>query len=98
MPESSLAGGAPRKRLAALALPPGRMLSTAEAAAFLNLAPITLRAMRVKGAGPAFVKLTERRVGYRLADLEAWLTTRPTYTTTAQTKADQRRASVAAAR
>jgi|JI8StandDraft_2_1071088.scaffolds.fasta_scaffold127261_2 predicted DNA-binding transcriptional regulator AlpA len=75
---------------------PGRMLSTAEAGIYLGLAPITVRKLRCQGGGPKYVKLSARRVGYRLADLESWLASRPTFTSTAEDKA-ARRCAVAAA-
>ena len=45
---------------------------TAGAAAALGLSPATLRKYRVRGGGPAFVRLGSRVV-YRRADLEAWV-------------------------
>jgi predicted DNA-binding transcriptional regulator AlpA len=52
------------------------LISEREAAERLNLSVRTLQGMRVKGGGPAFVKLTSRRVAYSMAALEAWVTAR----------------------
>jgi hypothetical protein len=43
-----------------------------EAARMLRLSPRTMQRLRAEGAGPPVVRLTERRVGYRIVDLEAW--------------------------
>ena len=48
------------------------IVSTEEAATILGLAPRTLQDFRLRGEGPPFVKLTRRRVGYFISDLEAW--------------------------
>lgn len=49
-----------------------RLLTTAQAAAFLSLSPRTLEMFRVKGGGPLFVALGRGRgaVRYRQGDLE----------------------------
>jgi predicted DNA-binding transcriptional regulator AlpA len=52
------------------------MMTEAEAAKMLCLSPRTMQRLRAEGAGPPFVQLTERRIGFRLADLEAWLASR----------------------
>lgn len=52
----------------------------AEAAKFLNSSPRTLARWRVEGNGPLFVKVG-RRVHYRRAHLEAWLTKRERWST-----------------
>lgn len=46
-------------------------ISTAEAAAFLGLAPSSLETMRVRGGGPPYEKIA-RRVRYRRSDLLAF--------------------------
>jgi predicted DNA-binding transcriptional regulator AlpA len=53
-----------------------RVVSPREAAAILSLSTVTLQRKRNDGSGPPFVRLGERRVGYRLTDLEAWLASR----------------------
>lgn len=53
------------------------MLSTDEAAKLLGLRPQTLRIWRIKGVGPIYVRLSRSalmgRVGYRMSDIEAWI-------------------------
>ena len=61
------------------------VLTTPEAAAYLNVQPSTLEQWRWNGRGPDFVKLG-RSVRYRQADLEAFLGARVfSSTTEAQT-------------
>lgn len=50
-------------------------MTTGEVASLLRLSDNTLRVARMKGTGPAFVKLG-RRVVYRRTDVEAWLAAR----------------------
>jgi predicted DNA-binding transcriptional regulator AlpA len=52
------------------------IVSEAEAASMLCLSKRTLQRLRADGSGPAAVQLTERRLGYRLEDLEAWTQSR----------------------
>jgi predicted DNA-binding transcriptional regulator AlpA len=47
-----------------------------EAGRVLSLSTPTLGRKRRDGTGPRFVKLGERRIGYRLSDLNAWLESR----------------------
>jgi predicted DNA-binding transcriptional regulator AlpA len=49
------------------------LLSQRQAADFLCLSQRTLERWRVTGTGPAYAKLG-RRVAYRQADIEAWIT------------------------
>ena len=49
------------------------VLDAAQAASRLGLSVSTLAKLRLSGAGPAYSKLG-RRVVYRLADLDAWVT------------------------
>jgi predicted DNA-binding transcriptional regulator AlpA len=51
------------------------IMSSPEAARYLGLAVSTLAKCRCWGGGPIFVRLG-RRVGYRRADLDEWLTAR----------------------
>ena len=52
--------------------PDGRLLTTAEVAAYLRVTPTALRRWRQRGAGPpAYVLGNTAR--YRVEDLEAWL-------------------------
>lgn len=50
-----------------------KRLTTAEAAAFLNLPEATLRWWRHSGIGPKSYRLGGRRVFYDLTDLEWWV-------------------------
>jgi predicted DNA-binding transcriptional regulator AlpA len=56
-------------------LAPRRVLTPREAAAYLSLSPWTLEKWRGDDdpAGPPWVRLSERRIGYRLEDLDAWI-------------------------
>jgi hypothetical protein len=47
------------------------LLSERAAAALLCLSVRTLQRLRQTGVGPKFVRLSEGRIAYRLADLEA---------------------------
>jgi hypothetical protein len=49
------------------------VLTPAEAAAYLNIKPATLKSWRAKGIGPAFVKRAARLIGYTPAALDAYL-------------------------
>ena len=63
----------PAARLAEFhALPDDALLSTAEAAAFLNLAPNSLNWYRAQRVGPDYVKLGPRSVRYRVGDLRRY--------------------------
>lgn len=53
-----------------------RIYSEAHAADFLGMSRRTLQNMRQTGDGPAFVKLSARRVGYSLSSLKAWVAVR----------------------
>jgi len=61
-------------------------LTTEQAAQSLALSRRTLEGWRVRGGGPAFVKLTRGVVRYRLEDLRTWLEER-TVQNTAQATA-----------
>lgn len=54
------------------------MLTPRAAAAALGLSETTLRRLRAAGTGPRMLRLSDRRLGYRREDLEAWLAQRPT--------------------
>jgi excisionase family DNA binding protein len=55
--------------------PAPALLNEREAAAYLNLSHRTLQAWRVRGGGPAYIKLGAN-VRYRPADLDTWLAER----------------------
>jgi predicted DNA-binding transcriptional regulator AlpA len=48
------------------------LLTEAQAADFLNISIRSLQSWRVRGGGPAFLKLG-RSVRYRYAELQTWL-------------------------
>jgi predicted DNA-binding transcriptional regulator AlpA len=56
--------------------PRGCVLRTPAAAEYLGLAVSTLEKFRLTGAGPSFVRIGVRAVGYRIEDLDAWLAER----------------------
>ena len=49
-----------------------RLLRTPEAARALGLSTSTLTKMRLRGDGPAYLKLGPRAVAYDPRDLQAW--------------------------
>jgi len=53
-----------------------RVRSEAEAAQHCNISLAHFRRMRRCGQGPPYVRLSERRIGYRPDDLDAWLAER----------------------
>jgi predicted DNA-binding transcriptional regulator AlpA len=53
-----------------------RVLRPREAATLLNISRRTLDALRLKGDGPAFVRVTPGLIGYRPVDLAAWIEAR----------------------
>ena len=53
-----------------------RYLLTPQAAAHLGLKKSTLDKMRVRGDGPAYLRLTPRRVVYAVDTLDAWARSR----------------------
>jgi excisionase family DNA binding protein len=62
-----------------------QLLSTKEAAKMLLVSPRTIQDWRVKGGGPAYVRISGNRVVYRLADLEDWIEARVFQSTSAET-------------
>jgi predicted DNA-binding transcriptional regulator AlpA len=59
-------------------LDPYRVLSEPAAAHLCGVSSDTLRRLAARGEGPRRIKLSPRRVGYRLADCLAWLRARET--------------------
>lgn len=49
------------------------LLNTQQAAAYLGIGVSTLERYRCTGGGPVFMRVGNRTVRYRLADLNAWL-------------------------
>lgn len=52
---------------------PSTLLTTEQAAEILGLTPRFLQVRRLRGDGPAFIRISSNCVRYRSEDLEAWL-------------------------
>ena len=52
---------------------PHEIKLTAEAAKYVRLSASTLEKARVKGTGPAFIRIGARKVAYLTSDLDKWL-------------------------
>ncbi len=52
------------------------------AAQYCGLSVPTLARMRGEGSGPEFVQISTKALGYRVADLDAWLASRPRFRST----------------
>lgn len=52
------------------------ILREADAAKYLGVSRSFLRIGRMHGRGPAYVKLSTRALGYRLCDLDQWVSAR----------------------
>lgn len=52
------------------------IISETEAAKMLCLSVRTIQRLRLEGGGPRFVKLTGRRVGYTIGDIQTWVRAR----------------------
>jgi predicted DNA-binding transcriptional regulator AlpA len=63
----------PRKSLGTL---PSEVVRPAEAALVLSVSLSLLKKWRAEGAGPRFVRLGGRAIGYRRADLSDWILAR----------------------
>ena len=55
---------------------PDTLLATCDLAEILGVSSRTLEGWRVRGDGPAFLRLGRRRVAYRWSDIQAWLDSR----------------------
>lgn len=53
-----------------------RVLTSAETAKLLTVSAPVMERWRAAGTGPRFVRLSTRRIGYRVADLRAWMADR----------------------
>ena len=60
------------------------VLRPEHAAPYCGLSEPSLARLRFDGTGPAFVQLGARAIGYRIADLDAWLASRPRFRSTTQ--------------
>ncbi|WP_082786199.1 helix-turn-helix transcriptional regulator [Acetobacter tropicalis] len=56
-----------------------------QAAEMLGISRRTLQNLRIDGAGPPFVQITSRRVGYSLSALQEWIAARSVRSTTQAT-------------
>jgi len=61
----------------------GQLMNQDQAASYLGLSPRTLEQWRLKGGGPAFVRMSQRCVRYRQVALDAWLQAREVTSTSA---------------
>lgn len=52
------------------------LVTTAEASKLLCISPKTLEAMRVRGDGPIFTRVSRKRIAYRLIDLNSYIESR----------------------
>ena len=50
-----------------------RVISEAQAAEIAGVSPVHFRRLRRQRKGPRFVRLGERRLGYRLGDVFDWI-------------------------
>jgi predicted DNA-binding transcriptional regulator AlpA len=57
--------------------PTDRLISERTAAEILNFSPDTLRRLGQRGEGPTRRKISPRRVGYRLSEVEAYRDGKP---------------------
>lgn len=55
-----------------------RVLPPRQAAQVLGISEATLERLRASNKAPRAVLLSERRIGYRLSDIESWLEARST--------------------
>ena len=65
-----------RRKIALHDLPDYCVLDKREAAAALDIAPITLNRMHRRGEGPERSLISPRRIGYTVAALKRWLASR----------------------
>lgn len=56
--------------------PSHRMLTERQAADYCGFSFSTMRRLKATGEGPRCIRLSERRIAYRVTDLEAWLGSR----------------------
>lgn len=68
------------------------VVSEKQAATMVGLGTRTLQKKRLDGTGPVFVQLTERRIGYSVAELQRWISSRSMRSTSEATVRAQREA------
>jgi len=59
-------------------VPVDTLFTERDLAVYLGLSLPTLQRQRAAGTGPRFIQLSERRIAYRRADVDAWLAARTT--------------------
>jgi predicted DNA-binding transcriptional regulator AlpA len=64
--------------------PSAPVLRPRDAASYCGLSVATFARLRGTGDGPRFIQLHGRNIGYRVADLDAWLASRPGFVSTSQ--------------
>lgn len=62
-------------------LNPETYLTTEQAAVYTGLSKSYFEKLRVRGDGPAYYKVSARRVLYKLAEVEAWMATHRRHST-----------------
>jgi hypothetical protein len=70
---------------------PALVATEEEAARMLRLSVRTMQRLRLDGDGPRFVRLTGRRIGYAIGDLQAWVRARSVASTSEATVGSDRR-------
>ena len=53
-----------------------QVLTLSEASSLLSVSIPVMDRWRAAGEGPRFIRLSARRIGYRLSDLRAWIESR----------------------
>lgn len=56
-----------------------------DAAAMIGIAPSTLAKMRMRGDGPAYVKVNNRVVVYEISEIDKWINERRRISTSQET-------------
>ena len=62
--------------LLAVNLSPLKVLTRPEVIALLGIGKTTFERLEAKGLGPPKINLADRRIGYRVSDVKAWLDSR----------------------
>lgn len=50
-----------------------KLLTTRQVAEMLNIKPVTLKVWRIRGQGPAWVKVGSKAVRYHMADIQDFI-------------------------
>jgi hypothetical protein len=59
-----------------------RVLDTFHAAVYCGSSASTFEKLRLVGGGPRFIRITPKRVGYLIEDLDAWLSGKARFAST----------------